>query len=746
MAEKEQKKENPQQRKRFKDMTKEEKKKLRQQMRENKKKISKSKVERAIVPGNARELSNMTKLVTSQNVLNIIVSYQLPAVQQMWLGVWGKMFTQDWSSPSSVPNSYGLTYMIDAFIQMQALTVQSMTAQTLNIVQLPYWMQVILNILRPTDVPFKVSKLKYSWVDGFPIVDTPLVPILLAGIAYNWLFGIPDSNFSGYNQPMIPMTWTGTSDTANLMSAIGLIQNVAKDTKLVNVGNIQAGSSDPSAFARSYPYMGIGAGLSSAVFGSCELETTFVRSWMASQFSVYSASDTRVSRSLRIKSGDSNFLCYLPFISGCRIKDYKDPGPLVYKFIDFNEIYYYMWKWFAFSYGKVDQLTTGVSDLLVQSLNFSAQSFRIILRQAILNLFTDQAGVQFMAPKQRSGMADNVFVPYLVSSNTYPFSVFGSMLFPQALAENLRALCTRVLGVGTKNTKIIHVPVLGAWNLDSWDEFPTLALPLTFPETDTNLIFSTLAEDGISLVDGANLSVTGNYVNLNSPYYGQCVKYWNQYVQALGVPVSPIVGEGPGVCLLNMTRYIATNTQDITNRDPYNLLTNHRESNKIKKVKSEKVLPKEDLKKLVEKEKMKKKVVGDHANPPGGVEQNYTVSVSSIFEITAPIQQAFNYLILPTIRPDPEDTQYPQTQTGWQIAYFEPYQCVYQTETTQGTTRASDINVVAQGMVNPPGTDQNKDDFIDAFQVLSQAGKGVDWLSMLSGVINTGVQIATNFI
>jgi len=195
-----------------------------------------------------------------------------------------------------------------------------------------------------------------------------------------------------------------------------------------------------------------------------------------------------------------------------------------------------------------------------------------------------------------------------------------------------------------------------------------------------------------------------------------------------------------------MTRYIATNTQDITNRDPYNLLTNHRESNKIKKVKSEKVLPKEDLKKLVEKEKMKKKVVGDHANPPGGVEQNYTVSVSSIFEITAPIQQAFNYLILPTIRPDPEDTQYPQTQTGWQIAYFEPYQCVYQTETTQGTTRASDINVVAQGMVNPPGTDQNKDDFIDAFQVLSQAGKGVDWLSMLSGVINTGVQIATNFI
>lgn len=740
--------------KRFRDMTKEEKKAIRLAQRKNKRKQKKKPLVREkrkvqVVDTSLKVVGDPNSTVTSQSILNIVATAQIPALQGMWLGVWGKMFTMDWTNETTVPVGFGLDYIYDAYVIMQQMTALSMQGDTLTVSQLPYWVQVVLNILRPTVVPFKVSKLKYSWTSGFnPAIVSPQ-PVLVAGKQFNWVFGSPDPLQPGYNQPMIMSSYNPSNTVdANLIAAFGLIQNLNEDTRLIDYGTIKAGASDPSGFARSFSYYGGGIGQSSATFGSCELETTYIRSWMASQFVTYIPEDTRVSRSLRIKSMDSNGLCYLPLIPGLRMKDYKDPGPVVIKFLDFNEIYAAAIQFYIQAYTAWTTVQSSQSGPLAAPFPFSVQSFRIVLRQAVLNVLSDQSGFQFMYPKVQNGTGDNIFVPFFVSANTYPSAEFGKMKLPQMLAENLRALRTRVLAIGQRKTKLVHTIVLGNWILDDYDDQPQLADDLEYANSAGNLIFSSMAENSISLVDGSNLTSVGQYVNLNSQYYVSVMQLWNTAIEQFGSPVTVVLGNGPGLSLLGMTRYVFTdNDQTLTIPDmkrqkkTYPLLQEHYEAMMMKKKKSEKLLI--DKEKIKEKEKVKKKELD---NPPGSVYTNYTSAISCVYQMTAQAQTVCNYLILPTIRPDPLDNAYPQTQTGWQIAYFEPHQATYGTVSAKGSSRWEDINSTAAAEVILPQADKLKDDFANTWSILTDLGKGVNWMSILEGIVQTGVQVVTELI
>jgi len=323
----------------------------------------------------------------AQTVINIPASFVLNSVQLMWLSVWSKMFEKNWNAD---PPQFGTTYILDAFQIMQTITGEAMTGTTPSVKELPIFVQIVLNLLAPKIVAFRVNALKYNWSSQFVPTSGSIVSVFPAGVNLEYVFGDADpSTAPNYNAQIIPFGSFSNTDNANLQTAFGLIANLSQDTKLAPTGDIKLGTKDPSAFARTYAYLGIGNSLAGSAYGECEMETNIVKSPLAAQFCLFNTTDTRASRSFHYQSGDSSLLAGLALIPGLRERDYQSNGPVIYKFIDFEEIYFFYTQWLVLAWSAAlanpDQAANNV--ILTTSLPMTAQTFRIVLRQALLQCF-----------------------------------------------------------------------------------------------------------------------------------------------------------------------------------------------------------------------------------------------------------------------------------------------------------------------------------------------------------------------
>jgi len=696
----------------------------------------------------------------AQTVINIPADFQLDAVQLMWLSTWTRMFEKAWNSN---PPPYGTEYILDAFQIMQTVTSQIMAGATPNIIQLPAYVQIMLNLLAPKNVAFRLNSIKYSWSMPWTATNTAIIPVSPAGVALHWVFGDPDVVTSvTYAALIIPFSAILNSDETNLQIAFGLIEDLSPDTKLQPTGQVKLGKNDASAFARTFEYLGQGNSTAGGAYGECEQEVSFVKSWIPAQFVTFLDTDTRVSRSYRPKSGDSCLCSGLALMAGMRASDFKNGPPIIYKFIDFEEIYYEYIQWLSLAWTNYLQSPVNESQInlnMTTSLPFTVQDFRIILRQALLQCFSNQAIVQFMCPKPQNGVNDNVFVPFIMHAGTYSASEFGSMKFPLILGENMKMLKTAIVEVNGPKSKVVHVPVLGKWINDTYVPDPQLVEPQEFVEagglTPFSMFMDPTGQNVISLYDGK--MGASSYVNFNGLYYQTALTYLNALVSQLsntGGMLTTITGDsGPGLSLLNFTRYIAVMPPGMVAKRQrrYECLLEAQERVKeLKRAKSKgKLLP------PVNADNMRgvpvRQTKDDDSfkvNPIGDVYTNYTVAISATVQLTQPMQSLLQSFIIPNIRPDTTDTLQPQSYSEWQIASIEPNLATYQTggNAIASTVRADDLSTAAAAPITNILNGENSSDLMKVFQKLVEEGCGPDWMGILTSGLGFGLQVAKAFL
>jgi len=137
------------------------------------------------------------------------------------------------------------------------------------------------------------------------------------------------------------------------------------------------------------------------------------------------------------------------------------------------------------------------------------------------------------------------------------------------------------------------------------------------------------------------------------------------------------------------------------------------------------------------------------ANPPGGVAYDITQSISSNFNLSQDMQAFLKTVIIPCIRPDVNDSVSPQIVSEWQIANIEPNLCSYNISGEMGFTgtfRASDLFTAANSLITSIYNGQASSDLALVFEQLVRDNGGPDWLSVISGVVGAGFQIAKAFI
>jgi hypothetical protein len=694
----------------------------------------------------------------AQSVINIPVTFQLNAVQLMWLSSWTRMFEKAWNAN---PPATGTSYILDAFQIMQLTTSQIMSGATPNIIQLPAYVQIMLNLLAPKNVKFRLNMLKYSWNGGWIPTNTAIIGVTPAGVALHWVFGDPDPlTAPNYDAAILPFTAITNSVDTNLQVAFGLIEDLNFDTKLQPTGAVSLGKNDASAFARTFAYLGDGNSSAGSAYGECEQETNMVKSWIPAQFCTFLDTDTRVSRSFRPKSGDSCLASGLALMAGMRAADFQGGAPIIYKFIDFEEIYYEYIQWLSLAW--TNALSNPVEPSLLNlnlttSLPMTVQDFRIILRQALLQCFSNQAIVQFMAPKPQNGSSDNVFVPFIMHAGTYSASEFGALKFPLILGENMKMLKTSILKVGPKGTKVVHVPVLGKWINDTYVEDPQLVQPLQFVEqggvTASSIFMDPIAQSQISLYDGRIGS--SDYVNMNAIYYQTAVTYLNALLAQLtntGGMLTTITGDsGPGLSLLNFTRYVATMPPEMLAKKQRRyecLLEGQERVKELKRAKSKGKAPPPVNPDNMKGVSLHRKKGETTINPSGDVYFNYSIAISATIALDQPIQSLLQSFIIPSIRPDLTDTLQPQSYAEWQIASIEPNLATYQTggDAIASTVRADDLSAAAAAPLTNIMSGENSSDIMKVFQKLVEEGDGPDWLGLLKAGVGMAFQVASFFV
>jgi hypothetical protein len=563
--------------------------------------------------------------------------------------------------------------------------------------KVPAYINYLAEAIKPKVVPFQTASISYSYGLGDYFAGFNGVMQINGN---NWVFGdvLDTGNYDNLIEPISLPAF----DEQLWNELISTITNEALPlTALKTENTFEASSKDSSAFARNYSYNGIGDSAAGSWYGDCENEANFKQPMLA-KFAIYNETQLRVSRSFYPSAGDSNFTMTLPLSNLFEYRDYKSKFPPMFKMIDFDEIFAYVCSWmvtlFA-QFAKFDQYpegTPGSSDYRT-SLPFTQQDFRIVLRQALMVLFSEsQNAAQFMQPAIFA-TPNNGFQPFYAHCGTYGLPVFGTILLPQLIVDNLRCLKMRKFypqGVTNKSNSVYYVPVLGRFIMDSVNGYtiptsnngnpPLFTIP-TGPDVQTV----------ISLQDGAG--PIGSYNNLNGSYYQTVLTAWNDIVNQFAewsTPILPLVGDqGPlGFNLLATTRYVTTITADISHLDKIrighmrNCVEFNHELRRAREKRRSMSPPPKDKDKVKEKEisesriakmqrrygALKHKILLEKALPPSELLSLVTTNITMNQSMSAEFTSLLDMLVLPVARVDPSSVIDPTSQTMFQVESLEP--------------------------------------------------------------------------
>jgi len=195
---------------------------------------------------------------------------------------------------------------------------------------------------------------------------------------------------------------------------------------------------------------------------------------------------------------------------------------------------------------------------------YTAQQFRIAVRQAVLGIFIQsQAATQFIT----YSTSNNGFEPFRVGSNCFSRNRF-QMLMPTLLVENLRMLMPRFISYNSKiprdHNQQILCPVWGVYR--GLDRIPPNTMGM-FSNGEGELVPLPMFEDNFgpndpNIIDGTNDNSL--CCDLNSPIVEEIILDWNERINELQLFSSPTtyLGGTSTATLLTLSRYCKYAAQD----------------------------------------------------------------------------------------------------------------------------------------------------------------------------------------
>jgi len=358
-------------------------------------------------------------------------------------------------------------------------------------------------------------------------------------------------------------------------------------------------------------------------------------------------------------------------------------------------------------------------------LQMTAQDFRIVLRQALLNVFEHQHMVQFITPLTVSGGPGiNSFAPFYVNGSSCANSFFSDLLVPKLLQENLGALRSRTIynpKIKSKINRRVVIPVLGYYTLDTPPTFqyktPDGLVPLFLTPTP--------AQNTIELQAGSAGNTT--CYNLNGVYYQKTKENWNYYVQKLGAvstEVTSIVGDqGPlGLGLLFYTSII--NEPLFTDTVAVPTLQTVLYAGALANAKP----------KQIERINSKKDVTPLKAIPAATLVSLSIVKTTSVAAHTSEEMAILDFLISPSIRLDPSGIPDAISDLVYQTEVREPHSTVKNPiPSPSGASLYSRLAKMASAMV-PGIAKTTSTEYDKAIQFLSSEGQAGFLAGLLGGL------------
>jgi len=489
-------------------------------------------------------------------ILTVQTDFQVDALNQGFLallaylggtGIFSDTSTTGVAFPAGVIYD-GIRYLFTATQAMLKGEIQELT-------HAPALICDLIAALSPKTVPYHgVADVSYGW-NPFSTNST-LSPLNIGNGVYALTY--PNNVDSGGYNDVLSMATFASNPSDNYPAFLKLTGNIVKNGML-SPRHLDAPSpltKVADSFARIYRYVGLNPTATNGVYQDFENEVGSICPMMAA-FCNYAQPDVRVPRYLGIKAGGANVAMGLPLSSV--FHSYFNRLPITFKQIDFEEIYTLLCLYACLlKEAAAESLGSGTDQ--AGPFPFTQQDFRIMLRQALLDIFKDtQFFSQFEGYTAYDG-ATNAFVPLLVTPGIAPRGTFGKMLIPEIISENLNSLRGRNYQVLAKKSKVsvgTVVPILGSYYQDDVysPQFIVNGVPV-------DLFTPTVpAQNIIRLQDMfmAAGSPGAQYADPNSSYYQSVCQAWNWHIEKLApfsVPTRPIVTDmGPqGVGLLFGTK------------------------------------------------------------------------------------------------------------------------------------------------------------------------------------------------
>jgi len=548
------------------------------------------------------------------------------------------------------------------------------------------------------------TSLSFGWTSP-PFSSLPSINVG----NYNWTFQEPAADNGSYAESTIAVMPAPDQGAYN---AILTYLDQTSNPRLKPVDNLVANSPlfrSVSAFARNYSYNGLSLPNGTTVdsfYKDIELEVPIYQPMMA-QFAPY-GNETRVPRYLTTSSGDAESVYGLPLTT--EFVDYNNTGKLVYKCIDFENIYDVCASWAVLAkQSLMSDVTAGFdSDPNTGQFTFTQQDFRIMLRQALVSFFATSYWTQFVGPLANQG--SNYFQPFYITGNTFGSPQFQQLQLPQLIVENLSALCTRVIEYTTKRKrKIINrmVPILGRYVLDTPSSYVVSVYANQVVENSFDL-FATVPQQTIDLIDGHTPS---GYVNLNGTYYANLVVSWNNFCTGANKVSTQIASlandKGPtGMVCLSLTK-VLVGLANPTKRKPTFVLDDLQVDERFVKRNSGGKLvvpdapppPRRKMKIMERVSNYQLPMSGKGAIPPSTSSLLVPTSMLSQKVLTNIEVGMYVNLILPTIRFDTESTP--------QILNLTKYQTEVSEFANHQFVNPNNIPTAAQSPINELATLQN---------------------------------------
>jgi len=576
------------------------------------------------------------------NTINVPVSYDLVSFQSIPLAAVSAALTR------GAPDPYAVYQQFYSDIQSIAAGLNGEVPVRLS------FYNDILGVLAPKTVPMGTTGVISYNINPTP-PGAPPGPLIIFTGGYIYYMYVPGGTpVSGWATQKAPPGYSPLEISEAFASAMQVLSKKVPHLRMLrDVQLSPAYLKDVSAFARNSPYYGSAPGNAGAPFSSTECEVN-TRSKFFGVLIPFSNTMPRASRALEYTSGDpiSNF--GLGLWPDFKPEYYLGAVPPIYKFIDIDEILYSMmviWQDAVIEYCNDSTATTDTIAFLLEGMGVPWSTFRIMLRQQLLWVFSDSAVLtQGMSAETSSGG----FQQFLCGSNCYPANPLIYLELPGSLNENIRMLRRGIFDYHTKNfnserNKIIYIPVLGAFkntvpiNISVETNFGVGNMFLPEPSEVPDIFDGTF---GSAVADFNSTEILQEAIAVWNGFMDSCKKYMLGATQIGGA-------SEPG-SLLQFTRYVTfTNISDgegkimrdnkVHFKRPPRVLKQYI-SRREKKVQLERKLSNGKI------ERFEGLEFEQTYNPPDStIFVEYTTAVSGSIVITDVHKSMFPQLILPVI-------------------------------------------------------------------------------------------------